>query len=108
PDRCRRLRRAWLRLGYAGVNAYERRRPSRNRLLAGRRFFGQGLERFSLELAIVLQQDFNLAFSFLKFFAAGVRKLHAFLEKGERLFQGHIAFFEFLHDLLKTLETFFE
>ena len=40
-------------------------------LFPARRLFSQVLERFSLELAILLQQDFHLAFRLFQFLAAG-------------------------------------
>jgi hypothetical protein len=75
------------------------------RLLSGRRFFGQGLERYGLELPIVFEQNLDFSFRVFQFFAARIRKLHAFLKQGQRLFQRHIAFLKFLHNLFEALKA---
>ena len=69
---------------------------------------GQRLERFGLELSILLQQDFYFAFSLFQFFPAGRGQLHAFFKESQRLFQWNLSFFQLLDDLLETLKAFFE
>jgi len=54
---------------------------------------GHGFEDFGLESAIALQQDFNLAFGFFEFLAAGTGQLHALVKKLQRPVEGNIPFF---------------
>src|ERR1700749_1808575 len=56
-------------------------------LSATRRFLGQRLEWFGLELSVFLQQNLNFSFCLFQFFPTGGRKLHAFLEERQRLLQ---------------------
>jgi len=83
-------------------------RTYRADLLSGWRPFRRGLERFSLELPIVLEQDLHLALCLLQLFAAGVGELHALLKKGERFFQRYITLFQFLDYLFQPQEAFLE
>ena len=77
-------------------------------LLTTRCAFGQGLERFGLELPVLLQQDLHLAFRFIQLLAAGGGELHAFFEKYQRFFERYFAFFQLLNNLVQTLKTLFK
>lgn len=66
------------------------------------------LERLGLSFPVLLQENFDLAFRFFQFLSARSGKLHSFLEKRQRLFQRHFALFEFLNDLLKSLNAIFK
>jgi hypothetical protein len=69
---------------------------------------GHGFEGFRLELAIALQQDFNLAFGFFQFLAAGTGQLHALIKKLQRPVEGNVSLFQFRDDGFQTLERFFK
>jgi hypothetical protein len=61
-----------------------------------------------LQLAILLHQDFNLAFRRLEFLAAGIRELHTLFEKRDCLLEGQFSLLKFVYDLFQSLETFFK
>jgi hypothetical protein len=65
-------------------------------------------ERFRLQLSVLFQQDFHLAFGLFQFLAATVGKLNAFFKQFERLFESDIASLQFIHDFLKPLQAVFE
>jgi hypothetical protein len=73
-----------------------------------RRFVHLRIERFRLELSVLLQQDFYLSFRLLKFLATGSRKLHTLFKQCQRLFQGDVSLFEFLNNFLEPFETLFK
>src|SRR5271157_1033716 len=52
-----------------------------------------GFEGLRLKLAIALQQDFDFAFGFLQFLAAGTGQLHALVKEFQRLVEGNISLF---------------
>lgn len=71
-------------------------------------WFGRDLERLGLQLAILLQKNFDLAFSFLELFAAGVGELHAFFKQLKRLFERNFTALQLVYYFLETLQTFFK
>src|SRR5208337_335478 len=77
-------------------------------LPVGRRLFRRRLKRLGLELPVLLQQDFYLAFSLFQLLAAGGREVHPFFKESERLFQRHISLFQFLNNFFQPLETLFK
>jgi hypothetical protein len=66
------------------------------------------VERLGLNLAVLLQENFYLAFGFLQLFPAGSRKLHSFFEKSQRFFQGDFALFQLLNNFFQALDTLFK
>jgi hypothetical protein len=87
------------------IACHESRPP---RLFFGTDRIGQRFERLGVKLAVLLEQNFHFTLGVFEFFPAGTGKFHAFLEKRQGLFQGHIALFEFLNDLFQTLKAFFK
>src|SRR6266850_1402966 len=77
-------------------------------LPACRRLFRQRFKRFSLELSVFLQQDLHLAFRLFQLLAARRGELHAFFKESERFFQRNLSLFQFLNNLLKSLEALFK
>ena len=66
----------------ARVHAFYNERRRGLRLFLTRRLAGaEGLERFRLELPVVIQQDFHLPLRFFQFLAAEGGKLHSLLKK---------------------------
>src|SRR5260370_35013565 len=100
------MRRPWLRRQGASTDVGVTN-PSVTALLA-QRFLGRGLERFSLESSVLLQQNLYFPFRILQLLPAGCGELHAFFEERQRFLQRNLAFLQFLHDLLEALEAFFK
>jgi len=71
-------------------------------------FFSHGLKRFSLELPVLLQQDFHFSLGLLQFLPASGGKLHAFFEECERFLQRNLSLFQFLNNFLQSLEALFK
>ena len=65
-------------------------------------------ERLGLELAILLQKDFDLALGFLQLLTAVVGKLDSFLEQFKSLFEGYVPTLEFIDDFFQPLQAIFE
>jgi hypothetical protein len=66
------------------------------------------VERFGLNLAVLLKENFHLAFGVLQLLPAGSGKLHSFFEKRQRFFQGHFTLFQFLNDFFHALKAVFK
>src|SRR5215469_10887339 len=67
----------WAAAGFEGrkpaADVWGRSNDEPARLLPAGRFFGLGLERLGLELAVLFKQDLDLAFRLVQFFAASGR-----------------------------------
>src|SRR5258708_11307152 len=83
-------------------------RIQNERLPVSRRPVCQWLERFGLELSILLQQNFYLALSLFQLFSAGRGKLHALFKESQRFLKRDFSLLQLLHDLFQSLETLFE
>ena len=70
--------------------------------------FGRNLERLGLQLAVLFEKNFYLAFRFFQFFAARIRKLNAFFKQFERLFQRNFTALQLVDDFFEPLQAFFE
>src|SRR5258708_2576835 len=66
------------------------------------------IKRLGLNLAVLPQENFHLALSFLQFLPAGSGELHSFFEKRQRFFQGHFTLFQLLNDFFQALNTLFK
>jgi hypothetical protein len=99
-----------LRLALAATaSCYHRRYQFRARTaLLAQRFLGRGLERFSLELSVLLEQNLYFPFRVLQLLPAGRGKLHAFFKEGQRLFQWNFALFQLQDYFLQPLKALFK
>jgi hypothetical protein len=66
------------------------------------------VERFGLNLAVLLEENFHLAFGILQLLPAGNGQLHSFFEERQRFFQGHLTLLQFLNDLFQALKALFK
>jgi len=66
------------------------------------------VERFGLNFAVLLEENFHLAFGILQLLPAGSGKLHSFFEKRQRFFQWYFTLFQFLNNFFQALEALFK
>ncbi len=67
-----------------------------------------GLERLGLQLAVLLQKNFYLAFCFFELFATVIRELHSFFEQFESLFESDIPTLQLIDDFFQPLQAIFK